>query len=55
MAKEEQKAKPVADQQSFPQRRNGQTPYWIVKLESVELLFLHGPTMLDRPSSLVAA
>ena len=38
----------VADQESYPQRCNDQTAYWIVRLESVELLFPHGPTMLDK-------
>ena len=43
-----QKCYVVADQQSSPQWGNGQTAYWIVRLENVELLFLHGPAMLDR-------
>ena len=38
----------VADQESKPIKHNGQNSYSRVRLESVELLFLHGPTMLDR-------
>ena len=37
-----------------PTRRSGQTSCTSTRLDNVELLFLGGPTMLDRHSFLVA-
>ena len=38
----------VADQESKPIKHSDQTAYSKVRLESVELSSLYGPTMLDR-------